>query len=495
MLWSLTAFNGLGAIAGPIAPRGHIEDDQTYTSPLIVLLSISVALFVCFTVKVMYMKYRRIKTIHGHPWADRDSESLSPASPSRRSARERDPHPGLIIGCFGSPSWETRIHSRVDNQACARLSTFSYQMRSTRKTRVRRSPETRSGLSEITSSSSRAVGSASHLGSVRDRESGLTVPSLLRPPRTFTYDGEGMRKTVHLVPRLLYDLGDSLPTTNTSSNNNNHTDDIDQETLEGPDSLRSSIRLINRLPGDPPHPFLYGPLGISRLSPLMEAMDSVSLSKSSSEIPEQLCDPAVASVYLPSYPFSPPVALNCAVRTVTMKHEDAAYEPASKRWSKRSIHGNVRFRSGPAGVSPLRAPLIPDDVEGISPSLTRADDNENEPSASATFGEIPGHARLLASISRSPRALPTPNDHLDTTTRLGVQPTTPLPDNTTTPITYLRNFSHNEASFRTLAPDRPEDTLANATPDCFCLDCEKFYNENGRWSVRPLPSPEIGVAR
>lgn len=346
MLWSLTAFNGLGAIAGPIAPRG-IEGDQTYTSPLIVLLSISVALFVCFTVKVMYMKYRRIKTIHGHPWADRDSESLSPASPSRRSARERDPHPGLIIGCFGSPSWETRIHSRVDNQACARLSTFSYQMRSTRKTRVRRSPETRSGLSEITSSSSRAVGSASHLGSVRDRESGLTVPSLLRPPRTFTYDGEGMRKTVHLVPRLLYDLGDSLPTTNTSSNNDNHTDDIDQETLEGPDSPRSSIRLINRLPGDPPHPFLYGPLGISRLSPLMEAMDSVSLSKSSSEIPEQLCDPAVASVYLPSYPFSPPVALNCAVRTVTMKHEDAAYEPASKRWSKRSIHENVRFEVVP----------------------------------------------------------------------------------------------------------------------------------------------------
>ncbi|KAI6155594.1 hypothetical protein BKA82DRAFT_17543 [Pisolithus tinctorius] len=206
----------------------------------------------------------------------------------------------------------------------------------------------------------------------------------------------------------------------------------------------------------------------------MEAMDSVSLSKSSSETPEQLCDLVVTSAYLPSYPFSPPVALNFAVR-----------------WSKR----NVRFRSGPAGVSPLRAPLIPADVENMSPSLTRTNDNENEPSASATFGETPGYSRLLASISRSPRALPTPNDHLDATTRLGIQSTTPLPDTPTTAVTYLRNFSHNEASFLTLAPDRLEETLANATPDCFCLDCEKFYNENGGWSVRPLPSPEIGVAR
>ncbi|KAI6039792.1 hypothetical protein EDC04DRAFT_2681483, partial [Pisolithus marmoratus] len=502
ILWCLAAL-GRCAVAGPIAPRG-VEDDQSYAPPLIVLLSISIALFSCFTVKIMYMKYRRVKTIHEHPSFDRGSGSLSSTSSSRRSARERDPnarrpsdHSGLIIGCLGSPTWETRIHSRVDNQVCPQLSMLSRHTHLNRKIGTRWSPETRSGLATMTNSSPRVVESTSHLGSIRGLENTLALSSIMRPPQTFTFDSEGMRKTVHLVPRVLSGSGDGHPTTDSNCSNKN----IDGIESAGPGSPRSSIRLINRPPEDLPHACLYGPLGISRLSPLLGAADSVSLPKtafeydckpfaSSPSLPEnsvsdmltseQLRHPASASAHLPNSRFLSPPTL---VRSVTKKREDAAYEAPNEKWNTGLKRRKACFQCRPVGASPLRASLIPEDGEYMSLSLTSPNDDENQPSVSATSGETPDYAALLPPVSCAMGTTSIPNNHPRVAPRLGVRAMTLFSD------TDLRN---DEASIRTQVS---EDALTDATPGRFCLDSQMFYEENAGWPAWRLPSPEIGVAR
>ncbi|KAI6099677.1 hypothetical protein F5141DRAFT_1219029 [Pisolithus sp. B1] len=502
-LWCLVAL-GRGAVAGLVGSRGA-EDDQTYAPPLIVLLSVSIALFVCFTVKVMYMKYRRIKTVHEHRSLDHGSESLSSTSSSRRSASEGESHSGVIIGCFGSPSWETRIHSRVDNQACARLSAFSCQTHVNRKARTRWSPQARSGLGVATNSNSQVMDSTSRLGSIGGPQNAFAMSSMLRPPQTAPFDGEGMRKTVHLVPRVLSRSGDY----HLAAETNNTDEDIDAIDQGSP---RSSIRLISRPPGDLPHT-LYGPLGISQLSPILGTTDSVLLSKTPFEFnckplprpplppkhwtsdaltPGQPYDLASVSAYLPGSQFLPLTTLNSAVRSVILEREHATCELASEKWNTRPRSRKARFRNHPVGASPLRASLIPEEAESMSPQPIRTNDDESVPSIIATFGETFGYAVLPPSASCTPRTLCIANDQPDPTAGVGVQAMTLLPDNTSVITT---DPSRDEAFIRTRVSDRPEDAFADAGPDRFCFDGKNFYEENGGWPTRSFPSPEIGVAR
>lgn len=96
---------------------------------------------------------------------------------------------------------------------------------------------------------------------------------MLRPPQTAPSDCEGTRQTVQLVPRLRSGSGDCHPATETI----NIGEDIGQI------SPRNSITSINHPLGDSPRT-LYGPLGISQLSPILGAADSVLLSKSPFEL-------------------------------------------------------------------------------------------------------------------------------------------------------------------------------------------------------------------
>lgn len=497
-LWCLVAL-GRGAVAGLIGPRG-VEDGQTYTPTLIILLSVSIALFVLFTVKVMYMKFRRIKTVHEHRSLDRGSESLSSTSSSRRLASVGESYSDLIIGCFGSPSWETRIHSRADNQVCVRLSTFSYQTHVNKQGGTRWSPGALSGLGVATTSNSQVMDPTSGLDSIRGPKNTLAMSSMLRPPQTAPFDGEGTRQTVQLVPRMFSGPGDCHPASETIDIDED-IDDIDQS------SPRNSIRLIDRPLGDSPHT-LYGPLGISQLSPILRAADSVLLSKSPFELkckPLPLpplppthstsdiltpglgrpCNLASVSAYLPSSRFLPLTTLNGAVRPATLEREHAkAYELASEKWHPRPRHRKARFRSHLVGASPLRASLIPDDAENMSPQLIRTNDDEDGLSITTTFGETFGYAVHPLSASCTPRTSCIVNDPPDPTAGVGVQAMTLLPDDTSV---ITKNSSHNETFIRTRVFDSPEDAFADAGPDLFCFSGKNFQEENGGWPTRSFP--------
>ncbi|KAI6165706.1 hypothetical protein EDD17DRAFT_1894397 [Pisolithus thermaeus] len=338
--------------------------------------------------------------------------------------------------------------------------------------------------------------STSRLGSIRGPQNALAMSSMLRPPQTVPFDGEGSRKTVQLVPRVLSPSGDYHPSAETN-NTDEDTDDIDQS------SPRSSIRLINRPPGDLPHT-LYGPLGISQLSPILGTTDSVSLWKTPFEFsckplsrpplppkhwtsdvltPGQPYDLASVSACLPGSQFLPLTTLNSAVRSVTLEREHATCELASEKWNTRPRSRKARFRSHPVGASPLRASLIPDDTESMSSQAIRTND-ENVPSIIAAFGETFGYAVLPPLASCTPRTPCIANDQSDPTAGVEVQAMTLLPDNTSVITT---DPSRNGAFIRTRVPDGLEDDIADAGPDRFCFDSKNFYEENGEWPTRTFP--------
>ncbi|KAI5998731.1 hypothetical protein EDD15DRAFT_2241378 [Pisolithus albus] len=456
----------------------------------------------------MYMKYRRIKTVHEHRSLDHGSESLPSTSSSRRLASIGESYSGLIIGCFGSPSWETRIHSRADNQACVRLSTFTYRTHVNKQGGTRWFPGARSGFGVAEASDSRVKDPTSALDSIRGSKNALAMSSMLRPPQTIPFDGEGTRQSVQLVPRVLSGPGNRHPAAK-SVDVDEDIGDIDQG------SPRNSIRLINHPFGDSPRT-LYGPLGISQLSPILGAADSVLLSKSPFELK---CKPlplpplppmhttsdiltpglgrprnlASVSAYPPSSRFLPLTMLNGPVRSVTLEREHAkADELASEKWHPKSRHRKARFRSHLVGASPLRASLIPDDAENMSPQLMRTNDDEDGLSITTTFGETFGYAVLPPSASCTPRTSCIANDQPDPTAGVGVQAMTLLPDDTSI---ISKNSSHNETFIRPRVSDSPEDASADAGPDFFRFDDKNFHKENGGWPTRSFPSPEIGVAK
>lgn len=118
------------------------------TKTYVPLLVVSMSLFflvVVVVVKLVYMKHRRIGTIHA-PSGNLSSSTSCFGFRDKRGGRHR----GLLVGCLGSPAWETNLTSKLG--AAGRRSSFAYQlhMRST----TLRSSRTASARSRSKNSSS-----------------------------------------------------------------------------------------------------------------------------------------------------------------------------------------------------------------------------------------------------------------------------------------------------------------------------------------------------
>jgi hypothetical protein len=154
-------------------PLSYTQSTVGATLPLIVIsisLFFLVALFVA--VKLVYMKHRRIGTIHAPPTVR--------SIPGFRD-KQRNRHRGLLVGCLGSPTWETTLRSKLDGAPWRRgqrqRSSFAYQL----QTRSTHTPSTRSKSKNsssgsrftkstaFTSYSSHADGSSHHGGSCASR--------------------------------------------------------------------------------------------------------------------------------------------------------------------------------------------------------------------------------------------------------------------------------------------------------------------------------------
>lgn len=99
-------------------PLSRTSTSKTYYIPLVVL---SVFLFfLLVAIKLVYMKQRRIGTIHAPP---------VPFASSSTSLRDKETnrHRGLVVGCLGSPAWETNLTATAWRRRSSRdtLSTCS----------------------------------------------------------------------------------------------------------------------------------------------------------------------------------------------------------------------------------------------------------------------------------------------------------------------------------------------------------------------------------
>ncbi|KAI9570523.1 hypothetical protein HD554DRAFT_2170127 [Boletus coccyginus] len=112
---------------------------ETYT-PLIVISITLFLLLVFLAIKLVYIKHRRAWTIHGPPATvhSKPTGSHLAASTSRVGSRDKRANRGrgLLIGCLGSPTWETDLTSKLGGATWRRdqVRRASFAYRSTSKT-------------------------------------------------------------------------------------------------------------------------------------------------------------------------------------------------------------------------------------------------------------------------------------------------------------------------------------------------------------------------
>lgn len=127
---------------------------RTYNPLIVVFISLFFLLLVFFAIKLAYMKHRRIGTIHAPPGVDSNLSSSISSFGFRDKQGNSNRHRGLLVGCLGSPTWETHLTSKLGG-AAGRRSSFAYQLRTTRSTtRTLRSSRSASARSKSKNSSS-----------------------------------------------------------------------------------------------------------------------------------------------------------------------------------------------------------------------------------------------------------------------------------------------------------------------------------------------------
>ena len=169
------------AIAFPLSYKSTVSPKTNV--PLIV---VSVSLFLLLVaVKLVYMKHRRLGTIHSPSGtsvrsAPTDSDLSSSTSSFGLRDKQRNRHRGLLVGFLGSPTWETNLTSRLDGvtwrRAQRRKSSSGYQRHVGSSTHSTRSASMRTKV-ENSSASSRFTKSTVVTGSSIDADQ-LVLPLL-----------------------------------------------------------------------------------------------------------------------------------------------------------------------------------------------------------------------------------------------------------------------------------------------------------------------------
>lgn len=122
-----------------VVPCRVLAFPLSYTSTVTVkmyipLIVISISLFflvvVFLAIKLVYMKHRRIGTIHAPPGTVRNRGS-SFGIRDEKGYR----HCGLLVGFLGSPTWETNLTSKLDGASWRRERRRGYQLHTGSTTR------------------------------------------------------------------------------------------------------------------------------------------------------------------------------------------------------------------------------------------------------------------------------------------------------------------------------------------------------------------------
>ncbi|KAF8842072.1 hypothetical protein BDN67DRAFT_966241 [Paxillus ammoniavirescens] len=286
------------------------------------------------------MKHRRIGTIHSPHILHSSPIDFSSDFHSSTTLMSSGPgvrvkcgvsYRGLLVGCFGSPRWETRLRPKLDQEAWQRQqrSSFMYQLHRESRGRSSRSSCANS-KPKNSSSSSRRMRSTSFFSFSSEAstyEEPVAAVSFL-PLRLPTFPGDNSRKPSQQKRSSWHCVSDFGEPTRTrqlpeayDSRIKKRTSQSSVRLIDGPGSGRVSYSFLSRLP---PQSTLS--------SPFMGTRDSLQLSRHSSRysrkpvsplpplpsyrplIPTRnphhpAIDPIPAGEYLPPLQFSPPTSI------------------------------------------------------------------------------------------------------------------------------------------------------------------------------------------
>ncbi|KAI0077566.1 hypothetical protein K474DRAFT_1066112 [Panus rudis PR-1116 ss-1] len=142
MLWTSLPVQTLAlATLSLAAPLDKPTNSNPPSSPYVVL-ALCVPFLLLASAKLVYLKYRRARTIHSYdtvvasasndckesqdPWSGLGIiASISRSSLQRDCSSQECSDSGYLVGCFGSPHWETRIVSRAGKCTRQTISLFS----------------------------------------------------------------------------------------------------------------------------------------------------------------------------------------------------------------------------------------------------------------------------------------------------------------------------------------------------------------------------------
>lgn len=136
------------AVAFPLSYAPTVAASEAYVPLIVVSVSLFFFLTIFLAIKIVYMKHRRIGTIHAPPTVR--------SIPARCRDKRGNRH-GFLVGCLGSPIWETSLTSKLDGASWRRQqrrrSSFAYQLHTHSTTRSKHSASIRSKSNNSSSGS------------------------------------------------------------------------------------------------------------------------------------------------------------------------------------------------------------------------------------------------------------------------------------------------------------------------------------------------------
>ncbi|KIK96467.1 hypothetical protein PAXRUDRAFT_825926 [Paxillus rubicundulus Ve08.2h10] len=338
-LWCLAVLpHTTSALPLPSLPNGVITVGR-YIPLIVISLCVFLVVIVFLGIKLLYMKHRRIGTIHSSCIVHSSPIDFSSDFHSSTTSMSSGPGVrveygvscrGLLVGCFGSPRWETRLRPKLDQEAWRQQqrSSFMYQLH--RESRGRSSRYYANPKPNNPSSSSRRMRSTSFFSFSSEAsidEESVTAMSFL-PLRLPTSPGDSSRRPSQQKRSSWHCISDFGEPTRTRKLPEAYDSKIKRRTSQ------SSVRLVH-VPGSGRVSYSF----LSRLppqstlsSPFMGTRDSLQLSRHSlrysrkpvpslpplpsyrpsilSRAPHHpVFDPLLASEYLPPLQFSPPTSI------------------------------------------------------------------------------------------------------------------------------------------------------------------------------------------